>query len=259
MEFGQACLPCHQKQVHGYAKSAMARSMSEFTAQPPGRFFHAFSGTTFSIESSSDGKTTQYMTRNGLTVDYPTAYAVGSGDHAFGYLVKVNDRLFQSPISYYSRHQIWDMAPGFEKDPAPEFDRPAVPECLECHAGGLRPVRNTLNRYENPPFSQLSISCDRCHGDATAHNRKPSRANIVNPVTLPTRARDSVCEQCHLSGEVRILNPGREFYDFHAGQELESVFSVYIQSGSKSPSAASSIKVVSHVEQLALRFLRLQS
>jgi len=81
---------------------------------------------------------------------------------------------------------------------------------------------------------------------------KPSRGNIVNPVTLSPRARDSVCEQCHLGGEVRILNPGREFSDFHAGQELESVFSIYIGTGNKSPSATGSIKVVSHVEQLAL-------
>jgi hypothetical protein len=34
-----------------------------------------------------------------------------------------------------------------------------------------------------------------------AHMAKPSAANIVNPARLPVRARDSVCEQCHLGGE----------------------------------------------------------
>ncbi len=226
--------------------------MSESASQPPGQFLHKFSGTTFRIEPSSAGKMIQRMTRAGLTAYNPIAYVVGSGDHAFGYLVETSHRLFQSPIAYYTWRQIWDMAPGFETDAEPEFDRPAVPECLECHAGRPRPLRNTLNQYEAPPFAQLSISCDRCHGDATAHVLRPNRKNIINPAELAPRARDSVCEQCHLSGEVRILNPGREFSDFHPGQDLENAFSVYVRSGNAQAPAANSIKVVSHVEQLAL-------
>jgi Flp pilus assembly protein TadD len=65
------------------------------------------------------------------------------------------------------------------------------------------------------------------------------------------RARDSICEQCHLSGEVRILNPGRQWSDFQPGRELEDVFSVYVREAATHPDN-SSIKVVSHAEQLAL-------
>ena len=73
----------------------------------------------------------------------------------------------------------------------------------------------------------------------------------MNPARLAPRARDSICEQCHLSGEVRVLNPGRQWQDFRPGQELEEVFSVYV----RDPNTAterSGIKVVSHAEQLAL-------
>jgi predicted CXXCH cytochrome family protein len=59
--------------------------------------------------------------------------------------------------------------------------------------------------------------------------------------------RDSVCEQCHLKGEARITNPGKQFSDFQPGQRAEDVFTTYVAArpdGKK-------IKVVSHVEQLA--------
>jgi hypothetical protein len=50
----------------------------------------------------------------------------------------------------------------------------------------------------------------------------------VNPAKLPPGIRDSVCEQCHLEGVVRILNPGRDWWDFRAGAAAESVFVTYL-------------------------------
>jgi hypothetical protein len=163
----------------------------------------------------------------------------------------MGNHLFQAPVSYYTHRKIWDMAPGYESDAAPDFFRPVTPECLQCHAGHARPIPDTLNQYTSMEAADETISCDRCHGDASAHLQRPGRNNIVNPARLPARARDSVCEQCHLSGEVRILNPGKQFADFHPGQDLEEVFSVYVRDNpAKSPTG--SIKVISHAEQLAL-------
>jgi hypothetical protein len=104
-----------------------------------------------------------------------------------------------------------------------------------------------LNKYQQPAFAEEAISCDRCHGPVVAHVKRPSKTNIVNPRRLAPRARDSVCEQCHLSGEVRIANPGKQIGDFVAGQELEEVFSVYVSKAD----AGSGLKVISHVQQLA--------
>ena len=254
---GHTCLPCHEKQVVGYGKTAMARSLSRPVDQPSGSFLHAPSGTRFTITSNHG--LTQKLTRNGISAEYPVAYVIGSGTHAFGYLVRVGDYFFQSPIAYYGRRKTWDMAPGYEEGANPEFNRPVIPECLQCHSRHPRPVAKTLNRYEDPPFSEEGISCGRCHGDATAHLRKPGRETIVNPAKLSPRARDSVCEQCHLSGEARVLNPGHEIGDFHPGQELEEVFSVYIRGRQNRSQAASSIKVISHAEQLALSTCSLRS
>lgn len=59
--------------------------------------------------------------------------------------------------------------------------------------------------------------------------------------------RDSVCEQCHLSGEARILNPGSQFTDFVPGRKLESVLSVYVAAADDKP-----LKVISQSEALRL-------
>jgi hypothetical protein len=71
----------------------------------------------------------------------------------------------------------------------------------------------------------------------------------VNPRKLPSAARDSVCEQCHLAGVTRVLNPGKNFADFHAGQALEDVFTVYVHAATSGTARA--FKVISHAEQFA--------
>ena len=245
------CLPCHAKEVAGFGRSPMAHSLAGSVTLRPGSFTHQPSGTKF-VVGSGPGKSMASMSRDGITATYSIRYVVGSGAHAYGYLADISGYLFQAPISSYPKRGIWDMAPGYESDPAPDFSRPVTVECLQCHAGHPRPVPQTLNRYETPAFSEEAISCDRCHGDSSAHLKQPGRRNIVNPRRLPARSRDSVCEQCHLSGEVRILNPGRQFGDFQPGQELEDVFSVYVRDHGGKPPSDSSIKVIGHSEQLAL-------
>ena len=79
----------------------------------------------------------------------------------------------------------------------------------------------------------------------------PVPGSIVNPAKLTPASRNSICEQCHLKGVVRVLNPGKGFEDFHPGQPLEDVFTIYaVAVPSGSPREA--LKVISHAEQLAL-------
>jgi len=73
--------------------------------------------------------------------------------------------------------------------------------------------------------------------------------SIVNPAKLSPARRDSVCEQCHLAGAARVLNPGKSFTDFHPGELLENVFTTYV--AALPARDAEALKVVSHAEQLA--------
>src|SRR5690348_8314801 len=94
------CAGCHAKEVLEYAATAMAHSLSSPKPQPSGSFVHSVSDTRFTIRSEGD-RMIQHLERRGASADHQVAYVIGSGTHAFGYLVQVGDHLFQSPISYY--------------------------------------------------------------------------------------------------------------------------------------------------------------
>src|SRR5579863_651854 len=251
------CAQCHPKEVAGYARTQMAHSLGPATRVPAGRFTHAASGTHFFIESRASGMT-QALERGGVKGDYKIAYAVGSGTHAFAYLVELGSHLFESPLGYFPGRG-WGMSPGYENAPAPDFYRPVTPDCLFCHSGGARPVAGTFNSYQNPPFAAQAITCERCHGPSEAHLRNPVPGSIINPANLPPRARDSVCEQCHLNGEERVANPGKQLADFRPGEDLEDIFSVYVDADSRDPTRSSPLNVISQVQQLALSTCARQS
>ncbi len=99
-------------------------------------------------------------------------------------------------------------------------------------------------------FAGRPITCERCHGPGEAHAAQPLKTNIVNPVRLDVRRRDSVCEQCHLGGEARIPKAGRQAWDYRPGELLEDTVAVFV-SGNTEETKRQPMKVVSHFEQLA--------
>ena len=247
----ERCQSCHPDEVKQYLRTGMGRSLAQPDSdQPSGVYYHGHSGTTFHVELSDRGMVHR-IERNGHEASYLIDYVIGSGNAAFGYLVRVGDAIFQSPITYYSELKTWGMAPGMERYSDPDFTRPASAECLWCHAGRPRPILGSVNRYQSPPFDAEGISCDRCHGSPDEHLQTPKASNIFNPAKAAPRERDSVCEQCHLSGLARVLNPGQTFGSFEPGHRLEEFWSVFVGASDDSDEH-SRFQVVSHVEQLAL-------
>jgi tetratricopeptide (TPR) repeat protein len=245
----EKCASCHPAQAEGFARTGMGRSLGRPTGHPNGRVGHLVSRSTIDI-STRDGRLLHRLEREGLVATQNIDFFIGSGNEGRSYMISVAGRLFQSPASYYTARRSWDLSPGYEHEQEVDFDRPITPECLFCHSGSYRAVPFTLNTYEAPAFEAEAITCERCHGDPGSHLARPSAANIVNPAKLQPALRDAVCEQCHLSGEARILNPGRQPQDFQPGASLEDVFTTYVFD--KQPSKASEpLKVVSHSEQLA--------
>jgi tetratricopeptide repeat protein len=223
----------------------MAHSMRVGEQEPDGVV--TASEATITMHSDKQGSW-QTLSSHGSTTTYRVDYVIGSGTHASGYIMDLGDHLFQSPVAYYLSRSAYGLAPGYEGKPDPDFTRPIATGCVFCHAGSFNAVAGSQNRYGATPFPHLAISCDRCHGSLAAHLAKPNAGNIVNPADLEPAARDSVCEQCHLIGLARILNPGKKCTDFTAGRPLEETFTVY----HKESTAGSAFKVISHSEQLAL-------
>jgi hypothetical protein len=220
----------------------MAHSLGPPSPVPTGRVVHEKSGGTVTVENRA-GRMVHRLSEHGFSAEYDVAWQIGAGRLAHSYIVSLKGYLFESPVTWF-RSDGWDLSPGYSPAPTIDFDRPITATCLFCHAGdvafadsdGRRPATSTLT----------AITCERCHGPSDEHVRKPARANIVNPSKLPRRGRDSVCEQCHLEGDIRILNPGKDWRDFRPGDNLEQTMAVYVleEQGGKA-------KAVSQVEQLA--------
>ncbi|MGC1221562.1 MAG: photosynthetic reaction center cytochrome c subunit family protein, partial [Candidatus Sulfotelmatobacter sp.] len=241
------CQFCHASEVQGYARSAMAHSLRRAGQEPDGTVDTPDAKIT--MYSSPTGYWQQLQSGGDVT-SYRIDYVIGSGDHASGYLLDLSGHLYQSPVAYYKSRQAYDLAPGYEGRPNPDFTRPVAEACVFCHSGDALHVSGTSNRYRTPPFSAEAITCERCHGSAERHLSDPRAGTIVNPAKLEPAARNSICEQCHLLGVGRVLNPGKKFDDFRPGQPLEDIFTTYVNV-SPPGADAGKFKVISHVEQLA--------
>ena len=221
----------------------MGRSFSDPLLQPDGRVDHKLSNSTITIRH--DGERLEHrIDIPGLQATYPVAYGIGAGKVGYSYLVAIGKYLFQSPVSFYQQTGKWDLTPGYETERRLDFTHQVTSGCLFCHTGTVRLVQGTDNQFENPPFT--AISCSRCHGPVQAHLAHPTKGSIVNPAKLSPALRDAVCEQCHLEGEVRILNSGKSWWDFEPGHSLETVFVTYLKSGEPGK-----VRAVSQSEQLA--------
>lgn len=221
----------------------MGRSIGAPEVLTPGRVAHQASHSVLSVEYRR-GRMFQVLSEGGLTAEYPVAYQIGSGRKGRTYAVQIGDYLLESPLSWYANSG-WDLSPGFESLQLLDFDRPITANCLFCHAGKVR-FADADGRRIAAGTRVGAISCDRCHGNGDAHAKQPSAKNIVNPPKLSGAARDSICEQCHLEGETRILNPGKSAGDFRPGEPLEKTMVTYLY---RRPDAVS--RAVSQVEELA--------
>lgn len=242
------CMFCHPAEVEGYSRSAMAHSLRRASREPEGTV--NAHGSKITMRSSAAGYWQRWENGNDSN-DYRVDYVIGSGNHASGYLVDIGGHLFQSPVAFYTRRQSYDLAPGYENVPDPDFTRPVSEECVLCHSGTALHVSGTMNQYRSPIFPEEAITCERCHGPLERHLADPRAGTIVNPAKLEPASRDSVCEQCHLFGVARVPNPGKKLSDFIPGQRLEDTFTIY-RNALPSGAPAGAFKVISHVEQLAL-------
>jgi Flp pilus assembly protein TadD len=98
---------------------------------------------------------------------------------------------------------------------------PVDSNCLHCHASAVQvALPEARNRYAGQPFLQGGIGCSACHGDTSKHLKAQGHGPIVNPTKLAVAARDSVCLQCHLEGNVAVYRAGKSLAEFRVGDDL---------------------------------------
>ena len=252
----QACASCHAGIYRSFLRTPMAQSSGRAgTVEPKEQFdrteFRDSSGA-FAYTVGQDAKGYYFNFRQQgkqaapkpIEGRRPLDYFVGSGAAARSYITNVDGFLYEAPVSYYSRSASWDSAPGVAQFDYPYLTRPILPGCLQCHASGIRLIAGTQNAYASPPFSEGGVACERCHGPGSEHiaGGKP----MVNPAKLAPAARDSICEQCHLSGEIRVPKMGKDEPVLNPGDRLSDSLTVFVRSGSEAQ-----LRVTSHAENLA--------
>ena len=268
----ESCQECHAAIYQQYMRHPMAQSIRKIGDQTPLEQYlqnPTFASAGYQYEIRSDANSPEsppsavehierVMSSSGQTVleqSIPMHYVVGSGSRGRSFLHQAGDRLFQSPITWYVEKELWDLSPGYVPGNHQRFERVIVDNCLACHAGKVNRIANKHDHFDSEtPFREMGISCQRCHGDAQQHVETHRQGTfeaehfIVNPAKLPTVEKESICNQCHLSGKYRATRYGKSFFDFRPGMKLSEVWSVFIANSTSQGNNAAPL--LSHVEQM---------
>ncbi len=200
----------------------------------PADFVHQKSGVHYRIVSR-DGHVYMTYERAGKTPGAPLKgeeqllHFVGSGTRGRTFLFQREGYWFETPINWYAKKGIWDMAPNFQHVEEMPLTLPADSSCLTCHASNVQAaLPDARNHYSTAPFETGGITCERCHGDASEHLARGGKGPILNPDKVAANLRDSICLQCHLEAEVSVNRPGHTLYDFQAGKEISDYLVYFV-------------------------------
>src|SRR5258705_2037215 len=174
-----ACAKCHPSIYESFSRTDMGRSMSEATGESLSRTPQTASVAAPSLTRryevyTKDGKLYQSefaATSAGKEVFRETRkldYLIGSGANGIGALVKQGEYLFEAPLSFYAKPGQWALSPGYEFGDY-GFNRPILTGCIACHSGRPRVAEAESARFQEPPFAELAIGCENCHGPGEAH------------------------------------------------------------------------------------------
>jgi hypothetical protein len=238
----RACAKCHSSIYQSFLRTDMGRSMSEIT---PGllekipttasifdpklsRHFELYARDAnlyqSEYETTSSGKEVFRETRK-------LEWMIGSGANGSGAIVKEGGYLFEAPLSFYAKPHRWALSPGYEFGDY-GFARPVLPGCIVCHSGQPRPIQDGNGRFQEPPFAELAIGCENCHGPGEAHvsaaQMESPLDSIVNPSKLSPWLADNICMSCHQTGDARVLQAGKTYRDFRPGAELDDTLCIFL-------------------------------
>jgi tetratricopeptide (TPR) repeat protein len=245
------CAGCHREIYGEYESTPMARGSGRaIDGLLPGEFLHAPSGIHYRV-FLRDGKAWMSYDRHRgqppLHGEEQLLYYIGSGHRGRTYIYQENGQWFEAPINYYSKKQLWDMAPNYGATKTLPAALPVDSNCLHCHATDVQAaLPEARNTYAGAPFLQGGIGCSDCHGDPSQHLAEEGAGPIINPARLDPVRRDSVCLQCHLEGDIAIYRAGKSLAQFHAGENL-SDYAIYFV---KARADAGETRAVSQYEAL---------
>jgi tetratricopeptide (TPR) repeat protein len=254
-----ACAECHGRQHQSFLHTAHSRALGDVDLEDEpadGAYFHEASGRWYRVYRKDQTLWHEEVLRTSegteiARVEAPIRYRVGSGSFTRSYLVEFDGYLHESPITWYTGKNKWDMSPGYDRPNHFSFERRVPLDCLFCHAGRVEPQGDSVHRVT---FHEKVIGCENCHGPGSLHRdlhragkftRGEEDLTIVNPAKLSRPNLEAICSMCHLAGAASVLLRGRGHNDFRPGQPLTDYRIDYqLDDGNEQ------MTVVGHIEQL---------
>ena len=242
----KVCQQCHREIYTSYSKTDMGRSMSMVNASifstipTSASMFDGHLNRHFEVFASKGSlyQSEYELAEGGKEIfreTHKVDFIIGSGANGFGAILQQGNYLFAAPLSFYTSINNWALSPGYEFFDY-GFSRPILPACIVCHSGRPQPVLEGNGRFDEPPFLELAIGCENCHGPGAAHaiemqmdaslDAVPN--SIVNPARLMPWLADNICMSCHQTGQARVLHPGKQYGDFRPGAALDDTLSVFL-------------------------------
>jgi predicted CXXCH cytochrome family protein len=205
----------------------------------PADFRHAPSGVHYKVFEQGSQVWLSYeregaSTGHELNGRQELRYFIGSGKRGKTYLFEQQGYWFESPINWYAKQQMWDMAPNYLNARKMPLTLPVDPGCLGCHASGVSSaLKDARNHYAAAPFASGGITCAACHGDGTAHIASAGKVELANIDNLKPVRRDSVCLACHLEGQAAVVHEGKERNAFAPGDNLFDYVLFFVRSSER--------------------------
>jgi tetratricopeptide (TPR) repeat protein len=267
----EACTKCHAAIAETYQGHSMYRSAG---ATPGSDDVENFSeatefkfddGRIYRVEKRDDGiyHHEVLLDNDGELIydeEAKIGFFIGSGARGKSYAINRDGILLQSPISWYTSAQKWDISPGYSYRHK-RFGRRIGFECVDCHAGRPTHDADHDDYFPGEVLIEAAIGCERCHGPGKEHiefhetknsgdTQELAKADdpIVNPSRLDPDRREAVCYQCHLIGKMRLRRYGRTFDDFRPGDRLDEIWATMV--AGTGVRGDHKTKAVSHVEQM---------
>jgi Tfp pilus assembly protein PilF len=206
-----------------------------------GRFTHAASGVHYRIFKRDGAGWLSYArpeTAAGgyLSGEVKLGYFMGSNTRGRTYLFERDGYWFETPVNWYAKKRVWDMAPNYLNAREMPLTLPVDANCLHCHVSGVAAaLPGARNHFAAAPFADGGIGCASCHGDAAEHVRTKGKAAVLNPAKLAADRRDSVCLQCHLEGETAVYRLGHSLATYRPGEALFDSVSYFVHQGAVGP------------------------
>ena len=214
----QACAKCHEDESRTQHATAMGRAAQPAETSEVLRAGKrlTFRSGPYQYEITRRGAQSFYMVTDGTnTVTEPILYSFGQGKAGQTYILRRNNSLWETRVSFYREIDGLDWTMGYQLSRPTSLEDAVgralganeARECFTCHT--TAPTNGTELQLER---MTPGVTCEACHGPGAEHvaameAKDLKNKRIFNPGAMtPDELSQEFCGSCHRSAEQVAAN-----------------------------------------------------